>query len=126
PAVLRRVGARALAARPVDACAAGMLAAVVLSHLANGEVWAAYDRGAEFLKLLLYYFLLVGVVDTPARLDRFLAALGAFAAAVTALAVLHYHGVVHVAALRMLETGLDGSGSADRVVRRLGSTGLFQ
>lgn len=126
PALVARAGPRALAARPVDACAAAMLAAVVLSHLANGEPARAYDAGLYFLKLLLYYFLLVGLIDTPARLERFLAALGVFAACVTALAVLHYHGAVRVAAIEFLETGLDGSGDPDRVVRRLGSTGLFQ
>src|SRR5690242_9446916 len=98
-----------------------MLAAIVLSHLANGEPARAYEQGVEFFKLLLYYFLLVALVDTPTRLDRFLTALALFAAAITGLAVLHYHGVVKVPAIQMLETGLDDSGSADRMVRRLGS-----
>ena len=126
PAVAARVSPRALEARPVDACAAGMLAAIVGSHLANGEPGLAVDHGVEFLKLLLYYFLLVGLVDTPARLERFLGALGAFAAVITALAVLHYHDLVEVPAIRFLQTGLDDSGSLDRMVVRLGSTGLFQ
>src|SRR5947208_461473 len=75
PAVAARLDPRDLAAKPVNACAAGMLAAIVCSHLAQGEPTLAFDRGAEFAKLLLYFFLLVGVVDTPARLERFLTAL---------------------------------------------------
>ena len=46
-----------------------MLPAIVLSHLANGELAEAWTTGVEFVKVLLYYFLLVGVVDTPARLE---------------------------------------------------------
>jgi hypothetical protein len=126
PRVSAQLTPRALAGRPVNACAAGMLAAVVLSHLANGEPAAALGYGVEFLKLLLYYFLLVSVVDTPARLERFLAWLGAFALAITALAVLHYHGVVRVPAIEFLQTALDDSGSEESMIRRLGSTGLFQ
>ena len=126
PAVAARVSCRALVASPINACAAGMLVAIVLSHAANGAAAAAYEYGVEFLKLLLYYFLLVSVVDTPARLERFLSAIGVCAASITALAVLHYHKVVNVPAIEFLQTGLDDSGSLDRTVVRLGSTGLFQ
>src|SRR4051812_19101285 len=73
PLVLAEMMPKALATRPVNTCAAGMLAAIVLSHLANGESGPAFEHGVEFLKLLLYYFLLVALVDTPARLERFLA-----------------------------------------------------
>ena len=126
PMVMAAMTPRALASRPVNACAAGMLVAIVLSHLANGDMPAAYQYGIEFLKLLLYYFLLVSVVDTPARLDRFLAALGICALAITALAVAYYHGLVTYPTLEFLETTRDGSGSKESMIRRLGSTGLFQ
>src|ERR1700710_334865 len=79
PSVAAGVTPKALAASPVNACVAGMLGAIVLSHMANGEPSEAFGRGVEFLKLLLYYFLLVAVVDAPARLERFLASLSAFA-----------------------------------------------
>ena len=126
PMVMAEMTPHALAGRPVNACAAGMLVAIVLSHLANGDSAAAYEYGVEFLKLLLYYFLLVSVIDTPARLDRLLAALGLFAVAITALAVAYYHGLVMYPSLEFLETTSDGSGSKESMIRRLGSTGLFQ
>lgn len=126
PLVLAEMTPKALAGRPVNACAVGMLGAIVLSHLANGEPAAAFGYGVEFVKLLLYYFLLVAVVDTPARLERFLAALAVFALAITALAVGHYHGLVRVPAIEFMRSGLDDSGSEESMVRRLGSTGLFQ
>jgi putative inorganic carbon (hco3(-)) transporter len=126
PAVIARISFRDLQSRPLNACVVGLLPAIVLSHLANGETTRAADNGIEFVKLLFYYFLLVGVVDTPSRLDRFLAALGVFAATITALAVLHYHKIVQVPAIEFLQTGLDDTGSLDHMVSRLGSTGLFQ
>jgi hypothetical protein len=126
PAVAAQVHPAALAARPVNACAAGMLGAIVLSHLANLEPARALGDGVEFLKLLLYYFLLVSVVDSPARLSRFLGWLAACASVITALAVLHYHGGVTVPAIEFLRDSLDDSGDEESMFRRLGSTGLFQ
>jgi O-antigen ligase len=125
PKVLARISPRAMAARPVDACAAAMLGAIALSHVANGDPPMAVSAGVEFAKLLLYYFLLVAVVDTPRRLERFLTALAVFSLAITALAVSHYHGWVQVPALQFLEE-IDESGGEASAVRRLGSTGLFQ
>lgn len=126
PVLAAQMTPRALAVRPINACVAGLLPAVVLSHLANAEPVLAYENGVEFLKLLLYYFLLVSVVDTPARLERLLTSLSLFALTITALAVLHYHDVVRIPAIQFLETNLDGSGREETTIRRLGSTGLFQ
>ena len=125
PQVCAGLTPRALAGRPINACVVGMLGAIVLSHLANGNVAPAFEDGVEFLKLVLYFFLLVAVVDTPARLERFLAAVTLFALAISTLAVLHYHGIVRIPAIEFLESGLDDSGDGDNLVRRLGSTGLF-
>lgn len=124
-AVVERLAPKDLASRPINACAAGMLVAIVFSHLANGDPVAAYQSGVEFFKLLIYYFLLVSVVDTATKLDRFLTAIGVFSSFITALAVMHYYGVVEISAITFLETDTDGSGSAESMIRRLGSTGLF-
>jgi hypothetical protein len=82
PQVAAELTPAALAARPLNACVAGMLPAIVLSHMANGKPTSAFNDGVEFLRLLLYYFLLVAAVDTPKRLERFLAAQAAFAVAI--------------------------------------------
>ncbi len=126
PALLGLMSPRALANRPVVACAVGMLAAIVLSHLANVEPSRALEQGVEFAKLLLYMFLLVAVVDTPRRLEWFLSWLAAFALAITGLAVLHYHAIITVPSLTFVQTDGDGTGRADAMIKRLGSTGLFQ
>jgi len=125
PAIVSQLSGKALVARPITAFAVGMLAAIVLSHLANLETARALEHGVDFAKLLLYYFLLVGVVDTPARLERFLTALASFALMITALAVGQYYHVFKIPALVFIQDG-DGSGRAEAMFVRLGSTGLFQ
>jgi hypothetical protein len=126
PAVAAQARPAELAARPVNACVVGMLAAIVLSHLSNLELIRAWADGSGFLKLLLYYLLLISVVDTPARLSRLLGWLGLCAALVSTLAVLHYHEIVSVPAIKFLRDSLDGSGDEESLIERLGSTGLFQ
>lgn len=120
PAVVRRLTARSLASRPLDACVLAILPAIILSHLANLEPRRAWGSGVAFANPLLYYFLLVSVVDTPARLQRFLTGLAAFALAITALTVLHYYGVVDVPTIQFEEWPYDRS-----IIRRLETTGLF-
>lgn len=126
PALAGVMSPRALAERPIVACAVGMLAAIVLSHLANVEPARALEQGIEFAKLLLYLFLLVAVIDTPRRLEWFLGWLATFALLITGLAVLHYHKILTVAALTFVQTDGDGTGRAETMITRLGSTGLFQ
>ena len=126
PLVLARLAPERLVSQPLNVCVLGVLPAVVMSQLANAEPALAFASGLDFAKLLLYYLLLVGVVDTPARLGQILGGLALFALAVTSLAVLHYHGLVHIEALQFVETGMDDTGSAESMVKRLGSTGLFQ
>ena len=126
PAILSQLSPKALASRPISACVAGMLAAIVLSHLANLEPARALEHGVDFAKLLLYYFLLVGVIDTPAKLERFLTSLAVFALAITGMAVGHYHKVFKIAALVFVRDDGDGTGRAESMIVRLGSTGLFQ
>ena len=126
PALLGVMSPKALADRPIVACAVGMLAAIVLSHLANVEPARALEQGVDFAKLLLYLYLLVAVVDSPRRLESLLGWLAAFALVITGLAVLHYHEIITVPALKFVQTDGDGTGRAEAMIKRLGSTGLFQ
>ena len=116
----------ALGTRPVNACALGMLPAIVLSGLANLDPNHAVDDGLEFFKLLIYFFLLVGIVDTVGRLKGLLSALGLFATVITTVAVLQYHGVIDLPALKFVVTPGDEWGTEEAMIRRLGSTGVFQ
>jgi hypothetical protein len=124
--LVNQLSRQSLVSRPITAAVVGLLAAVVLSHLYELRAWEARLHGVTFLKVLLYYLLLVGSVDSPQRLRQFLAWLVVFAAALTALALLQYHGVINVPALAALDQfEIDKSTGEATVIPRLCSTGIF-
>ena len=126
PLVLAQFRLQGLIDNPINGCVIGLLPAIVLSHLANAQPGMAFDSALEFFKLLLYYALLVSLVDTPAKLQRLLLCLSLCAAFITLLSVLQYHGMVQIEALKFVEEhGAENTGGSDDSLRRLGSTGLF-
>src|SRR5262245_22745546 len=92
--VLQQLTTQSLAGRPITVCVLGLLVAVVLSHLSHGMLSEAGTFGVLFLKIVLYYLLLVAVVDTPARMRQFLGWVGVLILALTALALLQHHGTI--------------------------------
>jgi O-antigen ligase len=126
PAILPQLTLRALLDRPISACVFGMLAAVVLSHLSSFYIFGARMAGMEFLKIVVYYLLLVGLIDRVERLRQFLGWLVALAVVATLLAVLQYHGVIDIPALAAIEqTQVDPDTGDTSIVLRLVSTGIF-
>src|ERR1700733_13529403 len=92
--VIEQFSPRNLDSRPITVCVIGLLLAVVLSHLSNGNAGMAADTGFEFVKVLVYYVLLVANVTTMARLRVFIFSIVVFAAAFVTLSVLQYHDVI--------------------------------
>src|SRR5258706_3521575 len=126
PAVLAQLTLRSLLERPISACVVGLLAAVVLSHLSSFFIWGARTSGMEFFKVLLYYLLLVGVIDSIDRLRRFMGWIVVLAVIVTGLTVLQYHGLIDIAALAAVEHGrIDRDTREGSIVLRIVSTGIF-
>src|SRR5579859_6624922 len=68
PKLLPQLSVPMLARRPITVCVLGLLGAVTLSLLVRGQMSAAEEFVPEFAKVVVYYLLLVSVVDTPARL----------------------------------------------------------
>ena len=126
PGLVARMSMRSLAESPIDACVVGLLAAVLLSNLARLNLAGAEEGGVDFAKVVLYYFLLVGSLDTPAKLRGFLRLLVGSTVVLTALALLQYHGVIDIPALQSV-----GDDERDPVtgqhysVLRLCSTGIY-
>jgi len=111
----------------IGVLALGLLFLCFFSNLVRGDIETAFSNGTEFAKVILYYFLLVAVVDTPARLRRLLLCMVAFDLIPTILALLQYYDLINIPAFRALEEGISddsmiGEGSA---VRRLHATGNF-
>ena len=89
--VMRQLSTRSLVEQPISACVAGLLIAVLLSHLSHGNFRWALSTGTEFGKVVLYYALLVGVLSSSRRLIRFLDWLCVFTAIMSVLAILEYN-----------------------------------
>jgi len=92
--VLEQFTRKNLETRPISICTFGLLFAVALSNLSQGNAAAAADNGFEFFKIVVYYVLLVGNITTTFRLRIFVVCLGLFAVAFVTLAVLQYHEVI--------------------------------
>jgi hypothetical protein len=92
PAVAQQLFSRSAGMPPITACVLGLLPAVILSHVSNGNMEEAVEQGTEFLKVIIYFVLLLGLVTTITRLRQFLLWLALFSAVLTCIAVIRYHG----------------------------------
>jgi O-antigen ligase len=126
PAVLEQLTDRSLDARPISVCVLGLLAAVVLSHLCRLDWAKAAEWGFDFFKVVVYYLLLVAVVNTPARLRWFIAWLVLFSLVLALLALWQYHGDVDLTpAKAIVEKTRDQATGAEVVVKRMRGPGTL-
>lgn len=126
PAVRRQLTPRRLINTPITVCVLGLQAAVMLSHLSHFRVTDTKDAGIQFSKILLYYLLTVAVLNSPARLRRFLAYLAGMIGVVTVLSLLHYHGVVTIPSMKVAERTERSIVTGEVYsVRQLYGTGIF-
>lgn len=82
PAVLNQLNEKSLVQNPTTVCVLGVWGFIVFSHLARADFGAAWEDGFEFAKVVAYFLLLVGVVNTPRRLFTFLGAVVVFTVSV--------------------------------------------
>jgi putative inorganic carbon (hco3(-)) transporter len=126
PAILKQLEFEELWKNPVTVCVLGVLAAIFASHLARFDLWSARMGAFEFLKVALYFLLLMSVVNSKKRLLWFLAAIVVFTLAVNVLAVLQYHGKIQIEALTVLmENDYDETTGARFQIPRMRATGIF-
>lgn len=120
PAILEQLSTRSLADRPITVCVLGLLIVIPTSNLTHGQFVKAFDSLDGFFKVVLYYLLMVGLIDTPERIRRFLDWMIVCIAVIVGVAVLNHYGYVHIS---NFEGAVEGEG--DTALRRMGSTGLF-
>jgi hypothetical protein len=126
PRVLKQMSVGALRGNGITAFALLLVAAAALSHLSRGNTYEARMSGAAVAKVSLLYLLVLGLVDSPTRLRATLAVVAASVFGMTVLAVLQYHGVVHLAGLGSVAQRVSDSSTEEAIVLvRLCGTGLF-
>jgi O-antigen ligase len=126
PALIARLRPDELARRPLTLLVLALLLATFLSQLVQGRVEESLEFSSEFGKVVVYYLLLVSVVDSARRLRAFLGFLVLFIAVVAVLGLLQYHGVIDNNALRpVVQRVYDASTGQMSMVPRLCSAGIF-
>lgn len=127
PEVLRTLFGQSLDAQPVLLCTIGVLLGIVLSHVTNTNYSEAARTGIYFVKIVLYYILLISILNTPARLRGFLRWLVCFCIVLTTMTVLQFYGVIDLQALKPLkDTDFDRITGQEFSFVRLQGTGIFQ
>jgi O-antigen ligase len=91
PDVLKQTSARFPGVPPIVTCVVLLLPAIFLSGFFHGNFELIQETVIEYIKILIYFFLLISLVTNLDRLRMFLRWIGLFSAAVTLIAVLRYH-----------------------------------
>jgi hypothetical protein len=126
PQLILALSPSRLAQQPITFCVLGFLLAVPVSMLGRVTLEDSREATLEFLKVVLYYLLLLANVNTVARIRRFLAWITILIAIVTGLAVLQFHGYSIFPALKMCqETVTDPETKLEFYIYRLQATGVF-
>jgi hypothetical protein len=126
PAVRNELTRSSLVDTPISVCVLGLQAAVMLSHLSHFNL--SYTRAAavDFSKTLLYYLLIVALLDSPVRLRRFMTCLAGLIGLIAVISLLHYHGIMTIAAMKVVERGEINSATGEAYnVFQLYGTGIF-
>jgi O-antigen ligase len=113
-----------LADLPITVCVLLLLPAVVLSHLSHLNFYDARTAGFEFLKVEIYFLLLLANVSSAARLRQFMIWLVGLIGVMTILSILQYYGLIHIAAIEA-KAQREILESVEFYTQRLQGTGLF-
>ncbi len=113
---------------PIHASILCFFVSRVLSLLSNFMIREAIYAGVGFIDVLLFYFLLVALLDSLSRLRVFLIWLCFFVVILAGLAMLHYYEVINIPALDAVKQGqdqVDEETGQRIVVTRLQSVGFY-
>lgn len=102
PQIIAQLRPTELKNRPITICVLGLLVAGILSHLARSRSELAIDFVGDFIKVVLYYLILVGVISTPARMHNFIKFIIPLVMVLTTIGILSFHGYIQVEALAPL------------------------
>ncbi len=118
---------RSLRRQPITYCILLLWFAVILSHLTHFYFYGMKESLVAYLKLLVFYVLLVTLVNSPGRMKFTMAIVAITSSLMVTLCVIDYVGwhdfqfIIHLDSL----DGFDDIGAENRVFRMRG-TGIFQ
>lgn len=113
--------------QPITLCVGGILIAIITSHMQHIYVGGAIEGATLFLKTLIYYGLLVTVVNSPSRLRGYMLTVAICATTMVTLCVLDFQEIMDFEFIQHLD---DFEGVTDEnevlTVARMRGTGIFQ
>lgn len=124
--LLRLLDPRTITTRPMVLFVLGLLAAVVVSLLANGLAGAAVSAGVKYAKVVLYFLLVVANLDTPGKFRLFLIVVGGLMAFQATLGMAQYFGAINLPAFQAFDQKeYDADTGAMSVLQRMCGCGIF-
>ncbi len=117
----------AMTRQPITYCAAGMLPAIVMSHLTHLYLGGVRDSADQFVRTLLYYGLVVTCVNSPSRMKAFLANVAVCTSVMVSLCLFDYWEWVDFEFIVHLQD-IDGHDEEGMPIffQRMRGTGIFQ
>lgn len=127
PRLVRLLSLASLRRRPVAVCVLLFYAATLVSLLVGGEIERAFlNTGPEVGKVILYFFLLIAVVDTQERFRIFVATLIVLIGVLAAIALAQQYGVVKFPTIKPAMQGMvDPNTGEIYSIPRMTSSGIF-
>lgn len=112
---------KSLKERPIIGCVVGLLPLITWSVLWQGAGLAFLQRYAlEYLKIVIYFLLLVSTVDSAAKLRKFVVSLALIITAIAGIALVDFWGLYRIKAIVHL---VDHRGEED--LARIIGVGIF-
>ena len=101
--VSEQLSVGSLERRPITAGVLGLLTAMILSILCNLRFELLAVEAFEFVKVTLFYLLMVGLVNSPDRLRCYLLSVAGILIVPIGLAVLNFSGIINHPAFAALD-----------------------
>jgi putative inorganic carbon (hco3(-)) transporter len=89
--------------RPITCCVIGMLLCIQFSKVVNGYVDVFDNDFSESAKVVLYFLLLMALIDTPERILTLMGWLVLFVVVLSVLGSLQYHDVIDIPGMKPVE-----------------------
>lgn len=127
PKIVSTLSWRNLKRGPITLCVVTMAPVLLISIAwqSRGDLLLAV--GVEYVKIVLYYLILICAIDTPARLRQFAIALAILIIVVGMVPVLDHHNLVTFENLKMLVDNRADAESGRKVsLTRVQGVGIFQ
>jgi len=126
PVMLEQLFPESLYQRPLTLLVLALLGSVFLSLLGQLLVDKMAEGGVEFVKVVIYYLLFVGLVTSPGRIRSFLWWFAVFVFVIVLLTVLNYHEIIQLPTVKQtIDKDRDVGSGVLVAVRRLQGTGIF-